>query len=497
MKKYLSILREINEHSRRNYFDIIQANHLLFLEHCNKSLFEFFNSLLEGNLVFSTIAYKSNKRKTFEIVQGNDRITGYNFPAHIDIDLKKQLKKLLIESQDIKKKSIINLTNILLKENLGYDLFFVNDPDDYKEILDSSIRNPARIKIFPLGSLIYDNNIDEFEAVNREEIRNFISTIQNPDFPNTRQYSRYLWHYKNLENKVKGHNNDKFYIHFIRPAVIEFDYNLLLALATKRRLKEHELGFIDLLIFRIVSQTTIDNVRRDEEIERLKNISATTHVIKTTTNGLLGPPLNSLLQEDIVDPRILDISSAKEKILKYTDTINLITKLLTIEANDPNFKTKINELLDENFYFTNKTFKIDVPKIRDEILKSFKNDPSGHTLIFEDIISESEPDFMTYDKYKLSESFYEFLLLTIIENVIKHGESDIDGNYKLKMEIDSEFIRFTNRPKAGTKKELNTNDMTGNFRVLLVILQNMKIAHLNIEKNHTKFSIELTPYYDE
>lgn len=311
---HLKIIREINDHSQRNYDT--KSDHIHFLEMCNKSLFDFFNETISKDLVYSTMAYKSNEKKTFEIVKGGEAPTHYFFGENTPSSFKACLGPLLEESQSLEKK-IINLTNILLNNKPGFDLFFVPSYADYKDYLaqDHEISAKSSIKLFPLGLLKFNDNLSEFETINYQLLDDFIRILNSADFRERQKYSRYLWHYKNLEKEIKSNDSDQFYIHFIRPSVIEFDYNLLLALATKRKLMKNELSFIDLLLYRVVGQTAVEKVREHEEIERLRNVSASTHVIKTTINGLFTPTLNSLLNEDIIDDRVKELNIAKKKLL--------------------------------------------------------------------------------------------------------------------------------------------------------------------------------------
>lgn len=321
---HLKIIREINDHSQRNYDT--KSDHIHFLEMCNKSLFDFFNETISKDLVYSTMAYKSNERKTFEIVKGGEAPTHYFFGENTPPSFKACLGPLLEESQSLEKK-IINLTNILLNNKPGFDLFFVPSHADYKDYLaqDPEISAKSSIKLFPLGLLKFNDNLSEFETINYQLLDDFIRILNSDDFRERQKYSRYLWHYKNLEKEIKSNDTDQFYIHFIRPSVIEFDYNLLLALATKRKLSEKELAFIDLLIYRVVGQTEVKK-------ERERSIRA---LIQTTYS--LGHNLKNRLldSENHINRLIRNLQKSslngkeKEMITRYATNVSQKVKSLS------------------------------------------------------------------------------------------------------------------------------------------------------------------------
>lgn len=232
----------------------------------------------------------------------------------------------------------------------------------------------------------------------------------------------------------------------------------------------------------------VAKIKQDEEIERLRNVSASTHVIKTTINGLFAPCLNSLLQETRVDARISELDRAKSKLLKYAEVINLITKLSSNHKDDEGIK----ESLTASGLFTNKLHELgEIRSILSEILELRKSDSSLTALTFSlKGHSLSKDAFVYEEEYYPARSFFELLLLTIIENVVKHGATD-DGKLTVSMNLSKKEITFVNKPKPNSKKEILPEDMTGNFRVFHTILTQLRLGTFTVINDGSQFKVTL------
>lgn len=232
----------------------------------------------------------------------------------------------------------------------------------------------------------------------------------------------------------------------------------------------------------------VEKIKQDEEIERLRNVSASTHVIKTTINGLFAPALNSLLQGTNVDARILELDKAKSKLLKYAEVINLITKLSSNHKDGESIK----ESLTGSGLFTKNESKLgEIQSILTEILELRKNDPSLTALTFTMNDKSLQKNVFVYEnEYYPAKSFYELLLLTIIENVVKHGATD-DGKLTVSMNISEEEVIFVNKSKPNSKMEIHAEDMTGNFRVFHTILNKLDLGTFTVNNEKNEFKVTL------
>lgn len=241
-------------------------------------------------------------------------------------------------------------------------------------------------------------------------------------------------------------------------------------------------------MFEIVVEKFQKIVSEKEEIERLRNVSASTHVIKTTINGLFAPSLNSLLQEENVDPRIKELQTAKEKFIKYAEVINLMSKLSSPYEDE----IEIKESLTRSELFTeNEKGLGNIKSVLNEIIALRERNPLYAKLTFvcnKDSLSEKA--FVYANEYYPAKSFYELLLLTIIENVVEHGAAD-DGKLTVTMNLFEKEITFVNKSKPNSKKEFRGEDMTGNFRVFRTILNRLELGEFNISNENGEFKVTL------
>lgn len=488
----IKIIRAINKASQ-DYYDPVnnKHEHLQYLNICNVLLFDYFKSCLEkenkNKFLFSALTYKneSNYETPFDIVKGNHDETNYNFPDDATDEEKKAVGELLEDAGE--KKEAISLTTSLLLKNPGSDFIFFNGYEYTTG--ESGIVNQISIKSYDLGKLIFTEDKKQFENDNADQIRTFTDKLDlNGDYTFS-QYARYLWHYKRFQQLYyKRTQSNNFYVHFIRPSVIEFDYNLLLSLATSEQLEPNQLAFIDLLIYRIVSQTAIEKIKQDEEIERLRNVSASTHVIQTTIRGLFAPPLNSLLGENDIDLRILELQKAKNKFIKYAEVINLMSKLSSSFKDENEIK---KSLKGSDLFTVNKQEIGDIKSVCDEIIVLRQSDPSLAKLTF--TLNNgclSGKAFVYANEYYPAKSFYELLLLTIIENVVKHGAAD-DGKLTVTMNLSEKEIAIENKSKPNNKREIRVEDMTGNFRVFHTILTRLGLGTFSVSNDNNVFKVTL------
>ena len=489
MSSHLDIFREINTLAAR-YYTEWQSDHINFLSACHRALGNYFSSYFKETFIFSALSYSKKDHLHFVDEQLNH---GYVFnQKNVSNwqDLRDTLGEYILEVSSMK---MISITKILLDKSnttICKDLFFN---------CCSGIKYPVDI----LGSSIFEYTLENFSdddqtyyRSNRLQLDNFRNTFSNKGVSSLGSplYDRYVWNHHRLAQCYRSASNKDFLLHYIKPSIRQLNYGLLLSLAMNRQLTSDEVAFINLILYRIVSQMASERMKedliRDKEIEDLKNVSASSHVIKTTVNGLFGPPLNSLLQESTVDPRIVELQTAKEKILDYAEVTNLVTKL----SSDKIEKNEIQDALASSSLFTLQAD--DLPEI-DELLKSIKegrnNDPNSVDLSFEIEMIDGglAKEVFKYGKYHLSRSFYELLLLTIIENVIKHGATNRAGELTVSMYVSKDQILFINKPKPNSKQDLEVEDMTDNFRVFHTVFSKLNLGVFVVTNDGKEFKVLL------
>jgi hypothetical protein len=233
----------------------------------------------------------------------------------------------------------------------------------------------------------------------------------------------------------------------------------------------------------------LEKIKDNNDIERLRNVSASTHVIKTTINGLFAPSLNSLLLEDNVDQRIKELQTAKEKFIKYAEVINLMSKLSSPFEDESEVKYS---LIRSELFTKEKKDLVNIQSVLNEIKALRERDPIKTKITFvpEDIGGLSENAFVYAGTHYPAKSFYELLLLTIIENVVEHGADD-DGKLTVTINLSEMEITFRNKPKPNSKIELGVESMTGNFRVFHTILNKLELGEFNVSNDTNEFKVTL------
>jgi len=228
-------------------------------------------------------------------------------------------------------------------------------------------------------------------------------------------------------------------------------------------------------IFKDVILNDIEEMKDFEnELNSLRDISMSTHAIKTMVNGLLNPPLSSLKQDPSFEQNLqLDVAiQAKRKIIGLAEIINLISKL---SANN-NCESIAEKDLEKSGLFSHISEKVSFSKILEGIQETRKLDKNLTEIVFNyKVHFELPDDFLQYRNVKLNSLFFEIYLLTAMENCVEHGIVNRDGKCYVNMLFDSseKSLVITNQAKYRTMEEVK---MRGNFRLFQIILGNLKIG---------------------
>lgn len=472
----IEIIRSINNASQENYVPEINKNeHDVYLENCNKYLFEFLKSYLGEGFLFSALTLKKESKKTFKIITGHDSETNYNFYDGATTSEKLAVKNLL---DDASSGVTINLTQALLSKKPGQDLFFCAGTKKY----DSGIVNGSTIIDFDLSELTFDADYNQFKQINVEGIKKFKDKLALSEEYEIDMYGKYLQHYKNIELKYKADNPDKnFYVHLIRPSIIDLDFNLLLSLATNVVLEQGQLAFINLLIYRIVSQTAIEKVLEAEK----KAFSLTTHSFKTELNTTIIPQVN-LIKKEI----------QKENSKEIENTLNKYVAELDVQCNDLKNLTGIITLIDKldnesdfiesgkkDYLLTETLCSLSIEKH----CKGYNNRNKSLPEINITGNAVKEPFNIKVFNHYLSETVIKLFFDNIYENITEHGKRK-SNRLNLGVEKTNDKWVFRNELKVKTFS-IDPKKLRGNLLFFKTIIEQSNSGSLEVKAEDGVFEI--------
>lgn len=482
------VIREINKISRLHYYDRRTIfDHHSYLKECLNCLRTFFsvNVELSDKYLFSALTLRKEHTETIEVIKVNDD-TGYDFAEPVKASFEPIIAELLKAIND---NQCISLTRTLLKNSVDGRVLFFTSKRDY----DAPIKpypgqeSDAKVRFFPLSSIKYaGNDFDSFLTDHEPQIFEFKRSIVD-DSKSEEGLTEYslerlgtlLWYYKKLEialDETALHKD--FSVHFFRPSFIEFEHNILLSLGTSQLLKPHQIAFLGLLIYRIASQMAIERIKEVEMIESLSHVSVSTHAIKTAINGLLSPPLNSLWQTDkFRNEYSLKVAlKSRDKLLALTEVINLMSKLTSQRLNDQELRSA---LISSNLFSPYKMKYALTAKLRELFILQKTNLQETAIRIREDVEVILDSDFLAYGELFPTELFYELLLLTVVENCIKHGYVDKNEDFiTLTITYTERTVSFSNRPKRADTFSLDLKNATGNLRLFYALVLRLQLGEI-------------------
>ena len=135
-------------------------------------------------------------------------------------------------------------------------------------------------------------------------------------------------------------------MHFIKPSIAELDYGLLLSLATNKKLTSDELAFVNLILYRVVSQTSTEKMREAERLKTKTMFSLTTHSLKTHLNTTVIKTKNAYRDNKL--SHYPELTQAFEEHSREVDTLFHLTELLSLIDkinNSADFKDAATEVL--------------------------------------------------------------------------------------------------------------------------------------------------------
>lgn len=474
MNKQLQIFRKINELAEHLYTNE-QSSHVEFLSDCHKALAKYFEEYFGDKFIFSALSFSKDDKLHYV-----DEATDNGYIFNKSVKNWEQLSRLFTKYiKEVSDNEIISITKILLDKNntaVRKDLFFTCCENCKYD--SEIIGNGQDAKVFEHELGIFNEEKETYYKTNRTKLDKFYEAFSHRSYEqNKNLYDRYIWDYHELAQTYKTANNKSdFLLHFIKPSIAELDYGLLLSLATNRQLMADELAFVNLILYRVVSQTATEKIK--EAAESLHNISI--HVFKTSIKADIIREINTIETEDNKN-ELAGLKNNANQLFILTGIINLLTK---ISRKEDFVKTALNdEILSE----TNSKWSIN--EIVEQYSKRLYKDKRCIILLTEESKNVEVSEIKIYDKY-FSATLVQCFLNTILENVETHGKvQDIGEKEGYYLEICSCENGWVFRNEAKEKFNVADRKLTGNLLLFKSLFEKTKSGEMEINCNETEGKI--------
>lgn len=315
----LKTFRKINDSAVKLYFAKTEFDHDEFLYECLGHIKDYFEKILGDDFIYIAISFTNKQRLSF-VGEAKKEVVfkGHKFAKKLKKSQKKELFGLLEqyieEANDLK---IISLTKILLDKEIKKDVFINFSEHPYPStLLNDKI---SEIKLYSRRGYLEEI---EFDRTHSKKIKLFSQEFQSS--LNYESYLKYFHNYYTLGNKYKDFKGKDFLIHFIKPSILEFDYNLLLSLATSRKLSKDELALVNLLMHRIVSQTATEKVQ--EALRHATRAAISQVMARNMSHNIGSHVMNHLIDgKQIIelDGQIKNQNSYQGGCFDYSNTVDL------------------------------------------------------------------------------------------------------------------------------------------------------------------------------
>lgn len=449
---------------------------------------EFFYFYLKEQYLFSTISHLDTSGQSLESEK-----TIYDFGVTIEADkkLNDNIKNLLDDLLfDIADNKALSITHAILKD-IETAMFFYSGTKPLQIKEEFGNENYA----IDLSKFKQYSNINDFINYNERAFEQTAFYKRSDEVPinlsgtksNVSSIGRTIYYYIEIADRLRKAKEIDLYVYFIRSPLHSFvSQNGLLSLAVKKELTPEQYGLAYLIFHRFQSELYIEAEKEkskiNEQNEALKNISVSTHAIKTLINNEFSPILHSLELQYGGEERLKMLISSRDKLLSFSELINLMSKISLPERNHDEIK---NHLKNSTFY-SEKYNIINLKALKEKIIKTRNYNPNA-TPVEINIGQETEisKSFLEYKDIYPTENFYEFIVFTAIENVIKFG-----SEYVLNINYSNNKLLISNKSNRIKKKI----DFTGNFRIFKSILQNLNIGDFNAFQDEKTgvFILEIT-----
>jgi len=475
----ISLIRKINRIARNHYQDSSAIfDHNQYLEECFECLIEFFEINLRDRYLFSALSYhKKSDNTKVELVKVKNSETPYHFKPEIKAQFEPEVKVLL---RDIFDGKCMSLTLTLLDNPLGKDVFLSSGQSYTMPVNPEVVDDDVRITFFSLAALIFNQEAEIFVKLNAPEIFFFKDQVlKDKDNFDLQMIGRLLWHYKKLEMLyLEAHPGKDFFVHFIRPSFIDFDYNILLSLATDEIIAPPELlAFIDLIIYRIVGQMAIEKIKEAERLKRKKSFSLTTHSFKTTLKTTIIPNVNRIIRE----PKESYFATLKKQCLDLYNLTGLVSLIDKIGEEEEFIASGIKDDL--------LTAEPECLSISEQYQSYLSLNPSLAPIIISGAPTDSF-HIQVYDVY-LSLNLVRLLYNMIFENLNLYGKRT-DKQINLSVIRDNKEWIFENETNV-EEVEIDPAKLKGNLLLFQTLVEDTGCGIFTIESKAYKFRIIYRP----
>lgn len=474
--------------SRETYF-----NPTPYLEECLDSLREYFRAELKGDYLFSALTLKKSvptvERKDEEGIEiiSRSKNEGYHFRDDVVEGTFEPIIGELIQA--VENKSSISLTRSLLKDSHGKLLFFYSEKE-YDSPINPFESEDSKLALFSLSWLRLNpdgREFDRFLDANRRFIEKFKKMLTGKEClpeENLQQEGKLLWYYKKLQEAYRPVEPDKdFVVHFIRPAFIEFDHNVLLSLATSRQLEPHQLAFIALLIYRIVGQMAIEKTKEIEELRRKRSFSLTTHSLKTELNTTIVPQIGMVKDalRETPFPERLPLHKYVDDLERQGQNLFYMTGLITL----------VDKIGDKDTFVSSGLKQQLLVKAEEAInISQYCEEYNARNRRLAEIVISGAPDqslsIKVYGVY-LSRVLVKLFVDTIFENISLHGRR---RNKKVELRVShSDHVWTFENDTRIEKVEVDVSRLSGNLLLFQTFIEDTKSGTLVIDSGNHLFKV--------
>lgn len=466
----LQVLRGVHTASKKHYKGD-SHNHKQYLIECNVMLDKYFEINFSDRYIYSLISFRDEVTGLTSInSEDSGDNKGYNFNKSIPENTIQPFVVSLFE--DAKNGETINLTQLLLTKKEPHDFYLLTSALCKTSM---SFWDDEFDKMFDLSSLIWDDSFEHFMNINCATIENFRKVDSDGTFEglDNEKFGKYLYNYKRLNDKyLELYPGKAVYIHLIRPYINEFKYNILLSLVTNEHIKREEFTLVNLFLYRILANTVVEKVKEAEKIKSYETTNMSTHLIKTFINFGIKSKIDNL-QDELKNRNVeIDITALRlnsDKLFSLAGIINLLTKL--------NDKTALIETALEDLLITNNFSTCTL----DPVLNDYnKTRMELHQPIIVPIFKSKDRDiwFKCFNHYA-SQLLCSVLIVTILENVSRHGIHGEEGIKNVEVTINPNGWKFSNISK--TEYNSFPDKLTGNLHFFSELINSSNDGQLNFE----------------
>jgi hypothetical protein len=517
----LWVLRKTRDASKKFY---PQGDNIGYLKKCSEILHTYFSCRLGEKYLYSALSHKKSGN-SFDLVGSENSGEGYNFVSGLPESIQKKVKEI---SRKAKNGDTINLTNALLSEEITFDFYFLFNKSaetySYSNKNRESIWQEETDKWLCFDDFVFEANFIDFktEKDNIIKINDFILTFLKPPGFDFERTAEYLHNYCTLGQEFKTiYPKKEFILHLVSPGGIsEFQYNLLLSLATSKPLSRQEFAEINFVLYRLVSQTAIEQIKEANYQNLLILRSGMGHFLKNrvfaSSNSVEKIKAQNTTRNKIIDENCKILSSSFTSLGDIGKLFQIISDAIknksvfsttdgsinkTWVQKEEIYITNVLQKFIDNVFFSKKSLTLNVRfnYIGDSIdhiciLPFIKNNDEVflpkewiyRELIYEFVLNAGKYAPSQHDIFEMEIVYNSINNLLILSNKVKDDQIEFitqDGKFNECIETFNSISK-TNLPElsglAFVDEFLNISGMGSLFAKLSI---NMKRFYIGLKLN--------------